>query len=118
MNEIKRRKKETQYLLWIAKIINEEVTNSNISYCTVVDASLSNDGSHLKVYVSFSSNEIKSLNALNATKGFIRTQLSQYDSGRKVPNLIFQIDQVGKEAARIDQLLKQIETERKDENDK
>ena len=28
MNEIQRRKKENNYLLWIAKIINEDVKNS------------------------------------------------------------------------------------------
>lgn len=108
MNEIKRRQKESQYLLWLAKIISEEVTNANISYCYVIDCKLSSDGSHLKVYVSFEKNEAKSLAALNNSKGFIRTQLSQYDSGRKVPELSFVIDQVSKTGRRIDQLLEQI----------
>ena len=119
MNEIKRRKKETQYLVWLAKIISKEVTNSTIGNPTVVDCRLSNDGAHLKVYVSFTRRERRALAALQAARGFIRTQLSHYDSGRRVPELDFNLDQVAKTAARIDQLLQQvqIQTSKKEPND-
>ena len=66
-------------MLWIAKIINEDVKNSNIKNVTVVDAKLSNDGSDLKVYVLFNQNEKRSLEALNNIKGYIRKELSNYD---------------------------------------
>ena len=66
MNEIQRRKKENNYLLWIAKIINEDVKNSNIKNVTVVDAKLSNDGSDLKVYVLFNQNKKRSLEVMLA----------------------------------------------------
>lgn len=111
MNEIQKRKKESNYLIWISKIINEDVKNVNICYPTVVDVKLSNDGSHLKIYMTFDKNEQKSLDALNATKGFIRTELSKYESGRKVPSLIFVIDEVAKKSLKIDQLLEQIKKE-------
>ena len=112
MNEIQRRKKESNYLLWISKIINEEVTNSNIKNVSVIDAKLSNDGSILKVFVSFDKNEKKALEALNNVKGFIRTELSKYDSySRRVPDIIFKIDEVQKYSSRIDELLKQIKNE-------
>lgn len=109
MNEIQRRKKESNYLLWIAKIINEEVTNANIKNVTVVDAKLSNDGSNLKVFVLFEKNEAKSLEALNNIKGFIRTQLANYDfNSRKVPELVFKIDEVSKSSQRIENILKML----------
>lgn len=111
MNEIKKRKKESQYLLWISKILNEEVTNANIASLTVTDVKLSNDGSHLKIFIIFSKNEKKSLEALNATKGFVRTQLSKYERGRKVPSLVFCVDDVFCSSNRIETILKQIKKE-------
>lgn len=115
MNNIKIRKKEANYLIWISKIINEDVTNVNISQTTVVDVKLSNDGSILKVFVSFLSNEERSLEALNSTKGFIRSELAKYEKGRKVPNLIFEIDQVSKTTEKIDEILKIIKNKEKSE---
>ena len=116
MNEIQRRKKENNYLLWIAKIINEDVKNSNIKNVTVVDAKLSNDGSDLKVYVLFKQNEKRSLEALNNIKGYIRKELSNYDhQARKIPNIVFKIDEATKQGEKIEAILKQIKEKEKDE---
>lgn len=119
MNEIQRRKKEANYLLWIAKIVNEDVTNANVKNVTIVDARLSNDGSDLKVYVLFAKNEKKSLESLNNIKGFIRKELAKYDhNALKIPNLTFKIDEVFKQSARIEQLLNQIKKEEKEQKEK
>ncbi|MBD5423380.1 MAG: 30S ribosome-binding factor RbfA [Mycoplasma sp.] len=112
MNEIQRRKKEANYLLWIAKILNEDVTNSNVKNVTVVDVKLSNDGSNLKVYVLFDKNENKSIIALNNISGFIKKQLSNYDyESRRIPNIIFEIDDVFKKSMRIEEILKKINSD-------
>lgn len=111
MNEIQRRKKESQYLMWISKIINEDVKNVNIYYPTVVDVKLSPDCSILKVFVVFEKNENKSLKALNSTKGFIRTQLAKYVESRKTPQLVFIIDQVSKTSVKINDILNKIKKE-------
>lgn len=109
MNEIQRRKKESNLMVWISKIINEDVTNSNLKNITVMDVKLSNDGSILKVYVSFDKNEKKQIETLNKIKGFIRSELAKYDySSRKIPELIFKIDEVEKYSSRIEELLKEI----------
>lgn len=109
MNEIQRRKKESNYLLWISKIISEDVKNSNLKNVSVMDAKLSNDGSNLKIYVLFEKNEKKSLEILNSIKGFIRSELSKYDSNsKKIPNIFFQIDDVFKTSNKIEQILKEI----------
>lgn len=119
MNEIQRRKKEAHYLLWLAKIINEDVTNANVKNVTIVDAKLSNDGSDLKVYVLFAQNENKSIEALNKIKGFIRTELAKYDhQSLRVPQLTFKIDQASKTGTKIDQLLAQIKEQEKGKDDK
>ncbi len=116
MNEIQRRKKENNYLIWIAKIINEDVKNSNIKNVTVIDTKLSNDGSNLKVYVLFNQNEKKSLESLNNIKGYIRKELANYDyQARKIPNIIFEIDDVSKKGEKIEAILKQIKGKEKNE---
>lgn len=118
MNEIQRRKKEANYLLWISKIINEDVKNANVRNVTVIDAKLSNDGSNLKIYVLFDKNEKKSLEALNNIKGFVRSELAKYDfNSRKVPELIFKIDEVSKTSSRIEEILKQINSDKKESNE-
>ncbi len=108
MNEINKRKKESNYMLLISQIIQHDVTNVNISNTTVVDAKLSKDGSNLKIYVAFDKMENKSLEALNNSKGFIRTMLAQYELGRSVPRLNFHLDIVGKKALEIDKILELI----------
>lgn len=108
MNDINKRKKESNYMLLISQIIQQDVTNVNITHTTVVDAKLSSDGSHLKIYVAFDRLEQKSLEALNNSKGFIRTMLSKYELGRSVPRLVFELDNVGKKALEIDKILESI----------
>ncbi|MGL4343482.1 MAG: 30S ribosome-binding factor RbfA [Metamycoplasmataceae bacterium] len=109
MNEINRRKKETNYLKLISEIIGRDLRNKDISeHITVVDAKLSGDGSKLKIFVSFINREEKLFNELERAKGFIRSMLSQYEVGRKVPELFFEIDLVSKKAQKIDQILKEI----------
>ncbi|MGL5732524.1 MAG: 30S ribosome-binding factor RbfA [Metamycoplasmataceae bacterium] len=112
MNEINKRKKESNYMLLISQIIQQDVTNVNISNTTVVDAKLSNDGSNLKIYVAFDKLENKSLEALNKSKGFIRTMLAQYELGRSVPRLNFILDTVGKNALKIDKILEEIKNKK------
>ncbi len=115
MNEIQRRKKESHYLLWIAKIINEDVKNANIKNVTVVDAKLSKDGSDLKIYILAANNEKKTIETLNNIRNYIKKELANYDHySRKIPNIIFKIDEVSKQSQKIEEILKKI----KDENEK
>lgn len=111
MNEINKRKKESNYMLLISQIIQHDVQNVNIANTTVVDAKLSNDGSSLKIYVAFDRSEKRSLEYLNKSKGFIRTMLAQYELGRSVPRLNFLLDTVGKKALEIDKILESIKKE-------
>jgi len=53
MASVSHQRKETQFFKAVADIVGNEITNVNISYTTVTGVKLSNDGSHLNVYVSF-----------------------------------------------------------------
>lgn len=102
------KRRESMYFKAIAEIIHDKVTNANISYTTVTDVKLSNDGSQLVVYVTFEGSKEKSLEGLNNAKGFIRSELARYGNQRIVPNVVFKYDKTADTATRIDEILAQI----------
>lgn len=111
MNKITIKKKEQLLLTLLARIINQEITNVNVINPTVVEVKLSNDGSHAKVYLTFEKNKQKGLEAINNATGFIKTELSKYWNGRKVPQLHFELDNTLDTSQRIENILKQIKLE-------
>ncbi|WP_027121327.1 30S ribosome-binding factor RbfA [Mycoplasma leonicaptivi] len=112
MNEIALRKKETVLHNLLSKIIFENINNSNINNVTIIDVKLTSDLSFVKVFVSIDSNENKGIIALNNASGFIRSILSKSLDWRKVPKVIFELDQVSKTGLKIDELIKQIQNEK------
>ncbi len=106
-------KKEKMFLRAVSQIITEEIKNSNVSYPTVTDVKLSTDGSHLKVFLSFENNKERSLEALQSTRGFVRTTLSKRINLRKVPEIHFEHDKSIAVGNRIDEILQQIKQDKK-----
>ncbi|SJZ41193.1 30S ribosome-binding factor RbfA [Mycoplasmopsis verecunda] len=111
MNEINLKRKEARLLQLIADIVANDITNVNVVDPTVMDVMLSNDLSHVKVYVTFLSNEQKGLEALNNASGYVRKILSKSLDWRKVPNVHFYLDEVSKTGQKIDELLAKIKNE-------
>jgi ribosome-binding factor A len=90
---LKKEKIEKIILRELSDIIQNEVKNKEVGFCTVTGVSVTNDLSIAKIYVSFmNKNQNKSLESLNKAKGFIRTQLSRRLTIRKCPELQFYID--------------------------
>lgn len=111
MKNINILKRESQIKQFIASIITQDLTNANIHNPTVVDVVLSDDLSHVKVYLAFEDNEVKGLKAVQNASGYIRKALSKSLNWRKVPELHFYIDEVEKQGMKIDQILEQIKKE-------
>ncbi|KKB26941.1 Ribosome-binding factor A [Mycoplasmopsis meleagridis] len=105
-------RREEQIKNAIAKIISYDITNVNVIDPVVVDAYLSNDLSHVKIYVTFASNKSKALEALNNANGFIRKELSRILDWRKIPEVHFELDEVGPSGAKIDKILNEIKKEK------
>lgn len=77
----------------LSDIIQNEVKNSQIGFCTVTGVDVTNDLSIAKVYVSFlNTNKKRSLEALERSKGFIRSLLAKRLTVRKCPELQFVLD--------------------------
>ncbi|MCH5165737.1 MAG: 30S ribosome-binding factor RbfA [Clostridiales bacterium] len=106
----------------IASIIKRDVSvivdtldDPRIYGVTVVDAEMSRDLKYATVYVTIGSDENNVLNALNGCSGYIRRQLAETNSEmRGVPRLNFVIDKSQAYYERIEQVIKDIHKNEKD----
>ncbi len=92
----------------ISEIIQFELKNPKLGFVTITDCTVTNDLSYAKLYVSFLGQDARSeagLKVLNKSKGFLRTQLSKKMSIRKVPELIFVIDDALERGNKIEKII-------------
>ena len=91
----------------IADIITFELKNPKLGFVTISEVKVSNDISYAKVYVSFIlEKDIKTgLEVLEHSKGFIRSSLAKKMDTRRVPELVFILDDGYKKEERITELL-------------
>lgn len=92
----------------IAEIIQFDLKNPHLGFVTIREVKVSSDFSYAKVYVSFiNENQIKeSMEILEHSKGFIRSELASRMDTRRVPEISFVLDEGFKREARIEELLK------------
>ncbi|QCZ36628.1 30S ribosome-binding factor RbfA [Mycoplasma nasistruthionis] len=113
MNSVSLKRKESEALGLVSNILNYNITNVNVIDPVVMDVSLSNDLSHLKVYVSLYQNEAKGIEALNNAAGYVRSVFAKSVNWRKVPQIHFYLDEVSKNGLKIDKILHDINSETK-----
>jgi ribosome-binding factor A len=96
--EIKRR---------LSEILQFEAHDPRFALITVMDVRLSADVHYATVYVSVldGTQEAAALEALQAHRGYLRTQLAHQLHIRHTPELRFVLDETEKRAQRIEQLL-------------
>ncbi|UUM20088.1 MULTISPECIES: 30S ribosome-binding factor RbfA [unclassified Mycoplasma] len=112
MNNVNLSRKESQIMQLVADILSRDINNVNVIDPVVVDAKLSADLSHLKVFVSLAKNTKKGIQALNNASGFVRSVLAKSLSWRKVPVITFELDQVTNHGMKIDAILNQLKQEK------
>ena len=92
----------------IAALLRNGLNNPNVGLASITRVDVSTDLSYATVRVSVigsKQEQMKSLNALQKSAGFIRTHLSKIIKIRKIPELRFVIDENQQHAARIDEIL-------------
>lgn len=92
----------------ISEIIQFELKNPRIGFCTVSEVKVSNDFSYAKVYVSFLGAKYpkQNLEELNKTKGYVRSSLAKKLDIRKTPEITFYLDESFSKVDRLDEILK------------
>jgi len=93
----------------LSYILQTEVKDPKIGFCTITGVETTSDLSYAKVYVSFMNKYQKqSIVALNNSKGFIRSLLAKRLTVRKCPELIFEIDTSLEYGNKIESIIKEL----------
>ena len=95
----------------VSDILQFEVKSPDIGFITVTGVEVTNDYSYAKVFVTFldKKNIENRFEALQRTKGFIRSSLAKKLSIYKVPELVFVLDNSYEQGEKIERILKEIE---------
>lgn len=96
----------------ISHILQFELKNPKLGFCTVTDVQCTNDLSQAKVYVTFLGQQGRNeagMRVLNQSKGFIRSGVAKKIKIRKMPELIFIQDTSLEQGNKIENILKEIE---------
>lgn len=96
----------------ISHILQFELKNQNLGFCTVTDVQCTSDLSQAKVYVTFLGKQGRNdagMRVLNQSKGFIRSGVAKKIKIRKMPELIFIQDTSLEQGNKIENILKEIE---------
>lgn len=92
----------------ITDIIQFELRNPKIGFCTVKEVWVSQDYSYARVYVTFLGTKYpkQNLEELNKCRGFVRSSLAKKLDIRKTPQVEFLLDETEEKASRLDEILK------------
>ncbi len=104
----------------ISEIIQFELKNPRIGFCTVSEVNVSSDFSYAKVYVSFLGSKYphQNLEELNKTRGYVRSSLAKKLDIRKTPEITFLLDESYSKVERLEEILKKEEEQIQNMNKK
>ena len=92
----------------ISEIIQFELKNPRIGFCTVSEVWVSSDFSYARVYVTFLGVKYpkQNLEELNKTRGYVRSSLAKKIDIRKTPEITFYLDETYEKMNHLDEVLK------------
>jgi ribosome-binding factor A len=96
----------------IASLVEGELEDPRIGLVTVNQVELAPDGKVARVFIALTGSEeegARSLEGLNASRGFIRHALTTNLGLRHAPDLVFVLDQSELNGNRVEELLKRIQ---------
>ncbi len=98
----------------VADIVMNKIKHKTLGFVTITRAKVSDDLRHATVFLTVLDIEEtkKVLKKLNATASFIKGELGRRLKMRRVPSLIFKVDEAVEYGRKIDQILDDIDSER------
>ena len=92
----------------VSDIIQYKVKSDKVGFVTVTAAKVTRDLSYCYVYVSILNDpRHEKVEALNKIKGFVRTELGHEVKMRKVPEIVFKLDESIENYRHIEELLEE-----------
>ena len=95
----------------ISEIIQFSLKDPKIGFITITDVTVTNDLSIAKIYVSFlvqKPREEAGMKALERSKGYLRSELAKRMTIRKVPELLFKLDDSLERGNKIELIISEI----------
>jgi ribosome-binding factor A len=100
-------------------IIGSELQDPRLALAKVTDVRVSRDLRNVKIFVNHDDEEVSRrevMNALRQAQSYMRREIALRCALRAVPELFFMYDESPQRAARIDELLEQIASERNNQH--
>ncbi len=108
---VKQERIESNIAKEITKIIQFELRDPSIGFCTITHVKVTTDFSYATVYTTFLGQRGKQeagIRALNRSKGRVRSLLAGKISIKKVPEITFVMDDTYEKASRIESIIDEI----------
>ncbi len=105
----------------ISEMVLLVLKDPKLGFITITDVELTDDLRYAKVFYSVLGDEKEkkeSLKGLERAKGFIQREIGKRIRLKHIPQIMFRYDNTEEKAARIEQLLKQVHTEPKAEDER
>ena len=103
----------------LAEILQREIKDPRVGFVTITEVKLTADLRHARVFLSIFGSEHESeqsLEGLESARGYLRSQLGKHLRLKYLPEIEFVHEHVAEDALKLDKLMKQLSTER-NEND-
>lgn len=98
----------------VSQVIQKKLSDPNIGFVTVTDVEVTRDLKHAKIFYSVygdTRSKQDTAKALKKARGFILRELAREIRIRKIPEIVFAPDNSVERGLRIQELLKQIESD-------
>ena len=95
----------------VSEILQREMKDPRIGFVSVTDVELSADLRHAKIFVSIfgdAAAKTKTMEGLVSAQGFVRTELAHRIRLRRIPEVLFRLDESIERGARVNRLLRQV----------
>lgn len=96
----------------VSEILQRQMKDPRIGFVSVTDVELSADLRHAKIFVSIfgdAAAKTRTMEGLESAQGFIRTELARRIRLRRIPEVLFKIDESIERGARVNRLLRQVQ---------
>jgi ribosome-binding factor A len=119
MARIRIRRLEKELIKLISNTLLFKIRDKRLQSVTITAVRLTNDMSLMKVYFTHLGKESdqKVLTAINRSSGFIKKQIAEAKMMRRIPEIIFQYDDIADKAHKLEDIFAKIHEEEEQEND-
>ena len=115
MSRIRIQRFEKELLKLVSSTINYKLRDKHLEFVSITSVKLSNDLSHAKFFYTHMNDEAREeiQKVLEKSTGFIKQTIASAKLMRRIPEIIFQYDEVEENARKLDKIFAVIDAEKK-----